>query len=87
MDDVFPDFKETGASGQGLMQAVSLAVTLGMALLGGLIVGTYWKELASDARNIFTGLRLACNITLPWLLIILNVFQGSSLSSLFTEPH
>lgn len=41
MKDVFPDV-ESGAitaSYQGLVQAISLAVTLGMALLGGLIVG------------------------------------------------
>ncbi|XP_062847780.1 ammonium transporter Rh type B [Trichomycterus rosablanca] len=43
MKDVFPDFQETGASGQGLMQAISLAVTLGMALFGGLIVGFILK--------------------------------------------
>ncbi|NP_001254581.1 ammonium transporter Rh type B [Gasterosteus aculeatus] len=45
MKDVFPDV-ESGAitaSYQGLVQAISLAVTLGMALLGGLIVGFILK--------------------------------------------
>lgn len=41
MKDVFPDVAsgDITASYQGLVQAISLAVTLGMALLGGLIVG------------------------------------------------
>jgi len=41
MKDVFPDVAngERTASYQGGIQAISLAVTLGIALLGGLIVG------------------------------------------------
>ncbi|KAK5891726.1 hypothetical protein CesoFtcFv8_012174 [Champsocephalus esox] len=45
MADVFPDVAsgEIGASYQGVRQAISLAVTLGIALLGGLIVGFILK--------------------------------------------
>uniref|UniRef100_G3Q0V7 Rh family B glycoprotein n=1 Tax=Gasterosteus aculeatus aculeatus TaxID=481459 RepID=G3Q0V7_GASAC len=45
MKDVFPDVAsgDITASYQGLVQAISLAVTLGMALLGGLIVGFILK--------------------------------------------
>lgn len=40
MADVFPDItKDYTVSNQAVMQIISLAVTLGMALLGGLIVG------------------------------------------------
>lgn len=41
MEDVFPDVAEghIEASYQGARQAISLAITLGIALLGGLIVG------------------------------------------------
>lgn len=41
LEDVFPDVAsgDIEASFQGVRQAISLAVTLGMALLGGLIVG------------------------------------------------
>lgn len=41
MEDVFPAIanKSSDASKQGGVQALSLAVTLGIALLGGLIVG------------------------------------------------
>lgn len=45
MEDVFPQIAsgEFTASAQGVRQAVSLAVTLGIALLGGLIVGFILK--------------------------------------------
>ncbi|XP_032367321.1 ammonium transporter Rh type B [Etheostoma spectabile] len=45
MEDVFPDVAkgEITASYQGVRQAISLAVTLGMALLGGLLVGFILK--------------------------------------------
>ncbi|KAK5921583.1 hypothetical protein CgunFtcFv8_018938 [Champsocephalus gunnari] len=45
MADVFPDVAsgEIAASYQGVRQAISLAVTLGIALLGGLIVGFILK--------------------------------------------
>ncbi|XP_040900341.1 ammonium transporter Rh type B [Toxotes jaculatrix] len=45
MEDVFPDVAsgDITASFQGVRQAISLAVTLGMALLGGLIVGFILK--------------------------------------------
>ncbi|KAG7469560.1 hypothetical protein MATL_G00130200 [Megalops atlanticus] len=45
MKDVFPDVSsgEITASFQGVRQAISLAVTLGIALLGGLIVGFILK--------------------------------------------
>jgi len=45
MDDVFPLIHsgEQDASKQGVLQAISLAVTLGMALLGGLITGLILK--------------------------------------------
>lgn len=41
MEDVFPDVAvgSIDASKQGGIQALSLAITLGIALLGGLIVG------------------------------------------------
>ena len=41
MADVFPDIHsgDVEASYQGIKQAISLAVTLGMALIGGLVVG------------------------------------------------
>lgn len=41
MADVFPDIQsgDVEASFQGIRQAISLAVTLGIALLGGLITG------------------------------------------------
>lgn len=41
MEDVFPDVANGSidASKQGGIQALSLAITLGIALLGGLIVG------------------------------------------------
>ena len=41
MEDVFPDIHsgEVTAAFQGIKQAISLAVTLGMALIGGLVVG------------------------------------------------
>lgn len=41
MGDVFPDVADGSidASKQGGIQALSLAITLGIALLGGLIVG------------------------------------------------
>lgn len=41
VDDVFPGlFKDHTASSQAAMQAASLGVTLGMAVIGGLVVGT-----------------------------------------------
>ncbi|GAA6103609.1 ammonium transporter Rh type B [Tachysurus ichikawai] len=44
MADVFPDItKDYTVSNQAVMQIISLAVTLGMALLGGLIVGFILK--------------------------------------------
>uniref|UniRef100_A0A8D0D2M6 Rh family B glycoprotein n=1 Tax=Sander lucioperca TaxID=283035 RepID=A0A8D0D2M6_SANLU len=45
MEDVFPDVAkgDITASYQGVRQAISLAVTLGMALVGGLIVGFLLK--------------------------------------------
>ncbi|KAF1388470.1 hypothetical protein PFLUV_G00090550 [Perca fluviatilis] len=45
MEDVFPDVAKGNitASYQGVRQAISLAVTLGMALVGGLIVGFLLK--------------------------------------------
>uniref|UniRef100_A0A8C6WF13 Rh family, B glycoprotein (gene/pseudogene) n=1 Tax=Neogobius melanostomus TaxID=47308 RepID=A0A8C6WF13_9GOBI len=45
MEDVFPQIAngEFTASAQGARQAISLAVTLGMALLGGLLVGFILK--------------------------------------------
>nr|XP_020473081.1 ammonium transporter Rh type B-like isoform X1 [Monopterus albus]XP_020473082.1 ammonium transporter Rh type B-like isoform X1 [Monopterus albus]XP_020473083.1 ammonium transporter Rh type B-like isoform X1 [Monopterus albus]XP_020473085.1 ammonium transporter Rh type B-like isoform X1 [Monopterus albus]XP_020473086.1 ammonium transporter Rh type B-like isoform X1 [Monopterus albus] len=45
MEDVFPDVAsgETDASFQGARQAISLVVTLGMALVGGLLVGFILK--------------------------------------------
>ncbi|XP_010792999.1 ammonium transporter Rh type B-like [Notothenia coriiceps] len=45
MADVFPDVAsgDIEASYQGVRQAISLAVTLGFALLGGLIVGFILK--------------------------------------------
>nr|XP_019965139.1 PREDICTED: ammonium transporter Rh type B-like [Paralichthys olivaceus] len=45
MADVFPDVAsgEIDASAQGVRQAIALAVTLGIALLGGLIVGFILK--------------------------------------------
>ncbi|XP_033837140.1 ammonium transporter Rh type B [Periophthalmus magnuspinnatus] len=45
MEDVFPQIAsgEFTASAQGVRQAISLAVTLGIALLGGLIVGFILK--------------------------------------------
>lgn len=41
MEDVFPDVADGSidASKQGGVQALSLVITLGIALLGGLIVG------------------------------------------------
>lgn len=41
MEDVFPDVANgsSTASKQGGIQALSLAITLGIAVLGGLIVG------------------------------------------------
>merc|ERR1739838_649756 len=43
--DVFPDVSsgDVEASFQGVRQAISLAVTLGMALFGGLVVGFILK--------------------------------------------
>lgn len=43
MSDVFPEVAKGSieASKQGGIQAISLAVTLGIALLGGVIVGRY----------------------------------------------
>lgn len=43
MEEVFPDVadKERTASYQGAVQAISLAVTLGFALVGGLLVGRF----------------------------------------------
>lgn len=43
LSDVFPFMAngDVNASKQGGIQAISLAVTLGIALLGGVIVGTY----------------------------------------------
>lgn len=45
MEDVFPDVADgtKSASSQGGIQAISLAVTLGMALVGGLLVGFIMK--------------------------------------------
>lgn len=40
MEGVFPGIpNDSGISSQAVMQIISLAVTLGMALIGGLIVG------------------------------------------------
>lgn len=52
MADVFPDIADgsVDATKQGGIQALSLAITLGIALLGGLIVGkdqgsgTFWRR-------------------------------------------
>lgn len=47
MEDVFPDVASGSieASKQGGIQAISLAITLGIALLGGLIVGRCHSHL------------------------------------------
>lgn len=47
LEDVFPMVAAKGrsASSQGGIQAISLAVTLGMALVGGLLVGRFTSLL------------------------------------------
>lgn len=54
MVDVFPDVAsgDVEASFQGVRQAISLAVTLGVALLGGLIVGELLED-DGDTRSTF----------------------------------